>query len=174
MLAILGKSVSDRRNLLLLVIGLLAVLAITMLAVRESSATPGSGVTAEPILATELAEPLRAKFKEDGSGFGDGTEVTNLRLIKFTIAPGGIFGWHQHGGPVWAMVASGTLTIYDGDDPTCTGTVYTGGSAFLDAGDHVHNARNEGSEDVVIYATFMLPDGGALRIDVPDPGVCPF
>lgn len=37
----------------------------------------------------------------------------------------------------------------------------------------VHNARNEGTEPVV-YATFMLPDGGALREDVANPGVCAF
>ncbi len=37
-----------------------------------------------------------------------------------------------------------------------------------------HSHRNEGAEDVVVYATFMLPEGGAPRIDVENPGVCPF
>lgn len=170
----LAQTNSSKKKLALSAIVIVAVLAIVFLAVRETAATPGSGVTPEPIVASELTESVRAKFKEDASGFGEGTEVVSLTLVKFTIAPGGIFGWHRHGGPVWAMVSSGTLTIYDGDDPTCTGTIYTAGSAFLDPGDHTHNARNEGSENVVIYATFMLPEGGAPRIDAPDPGVCPF
>ena len=27
---------------------------------------------------------------------------------------------------------------------------------------------------VVVYGTFMLPEDGLLRIDAPNPGVCPF
>jgi hypothetical protein len=44
----------------------------------------------------------------------------------------------------------------------------------MDPGNHTHIARNEGSENVVVYVTFMLPEGGATRIDVPAPGSCPF
>jgi hypothetical protein len=66
------------------------------------------------------------------------------------------------------------LTLYDSDDPTCTGTSHEPGSAFLDVGNHVHNAWNEGVDDVVVYGTFMLPIGGLIRVDAADPGVCPF
>jgi quercetin dioxygenase-like cupin family protein len=138
------------------------------------SATPGSGVSSEPVALGSLPEPIRAKLKHDHSGFGDGTAVAQIAVIKFTIAPGGFFGWHRHGGPVWVVVAAGELTLYDSDDTTCTGRVHKPGSAFLDEGNHTHNARNEGVNPVVVYGTFMLPAGGAVRIDADDPKVCSF
>jgi quercetin dioxygenase-like cupin family protein len=139
-----------------------------------ASATPSEGVSGEPVALGSLPEPIRAKLKGDEGGFGDGTAVAQIAVIKFTIAPGGFFGWHRHGGPVWVVVAAGELTLYDSDDTTCTGHVHKPGSAFLDAGNHVHNARNEGVNPVVVYGTFMLPAGGAVRVDAADPGVCSF
>ena len=139
-----------------------------------AEATPGSGVSAEPVALGSLPEPIRARFKDDDGGFMAGTAVAQVTVIKFTIAPGGYFGWHRHGGPVWVVVAAGELTLYDSDDTTCTGRVYRPGSAFLDAGNHTHNARNEGANPVVVYGTFLLPAGGAIRIDADDPKVCAF
>jgi quercetin dioxygenase-like cupin family protein len=139
-----------------------------------ASATPGQGVSAEPVAFGSLPEPIRAKLKDDHHGFGDGTAVAQISVIKFTIAPGGFFGWHRHGGPVWVVIAAGELTLYDSDDTTCTGQVHKPGSAFLDSGNHVHNARNEGVNPVVVYGTFMLPAGGAVRVDAEDPKVCAF
>ena len=162
------------RHKVFVVTTLLAVLVSSLVWVGTSMATPGSGVTPSPITAARLADPVQLKFKTEGSGFGNGLEVTNLSMVKFTVVPGGAFGWHQHGGPVWAIIASGTLTLYQGDDPSCQGKEYGPGSALLDPGDHTHNARNESDVDVVVYATFMLPEGGAARIDVPSPGNCPF
>lgn len=152
---------------------LCSALAVALAPVPEAQATPSMGVTPRLVAFGVLPEPVRTKLKDEG-GFGDGTAVENLSLVEFTVAPGGYFGWHVHGGPVWVMVKQGTLTLYDANDRTCTGTPYQPGSALLDGGNHVHNARNEGQEPVVIYATFMLPEGGQLRIDAPDPGVCPF
>lgn len=140
----------------------------------EAGATPGSGVSSEPVAFGSLPEPIRAKLKDDLGGFGDGTDVAQIAVIKFTIAPGGYFGWHRHGGPVWVVVAAGELTLYDSDDTTCTGRLHKPGSAFLDAGSHVHNARNEGVNPVVVYGTFLLPAGGAVRLDAADPKVCSF
>lgn len=154
---------------------LCCTLAFSMAPANDASATPGFGVTPRPVALGGLPEPVRAKFKaHHADGFGDGTAVSDLVVVEYTIAPGGYFGWHQHGGPVWVVIKEGTLSLYDGGDPTCTAATYPAGSAFLDAGDHTHNARNEGTVPVVVYGTFMLPDGAALRIDAPNPGVCPF
>jgi quercetin dioxygenase-like cupin family protein len=131
--------------------------------------TPGKDVVGEPLASGSLAEPVRAKLKDHEGGFGDGTAVAQVSTIKYTVQPGGYFGWHRHGGPVWVVVAAGTLTLYEGDDATCTGHDQPAGRAFLDPGDHVHNARNEGSVPVVVYATFLLPAGGQTRIDAPAP-----
>ncbi len=157
----------------LFAIALILVLVASMAVwVGTSKATPASGLTTEPIASGNLSGPIDAKFKSP-SGVVH-TDVTKITMIKQTLTPGGTTGWHQHGGPIWVVIASGTLTLYDGDDPSCTGVVYPPGSAFLDPGNHTHLARNEGSENVVVYVTFMLPEGGVPRIDVPAPGNCPF
>ena len=137
-----------------------------------AEATAGAGVVSEVIAVGDLPMDIRAKLKAE-EGFGDGTDVARIAVVKFTIAPNGYFGWHRHGGPVWVAVTQGTLTLYDPDEAGCPATSYGTGSAFLDAGTHVHNARNEGTEPVVVYGTFMLPAGGLVRIDAPDPGGCP-
>jgi quercetin dioxygenase-like cupin family protein len=155
---------------LLVVVALTAlVLFSTVIPVR---ATPGSGVTGELLASGTLPEEVPSKFKtETGIVHAD---VSKINVIRHTITPGGVFGWHQHGGPLWATVVSGNLTVYHGDDPTCTGEVYPAGSVFMDSGNHTHNARNEGTENLVVVVTYMLPEGGAPRVDVPDPGICPF
>ena len=145
----------------------LVILSSLALWVNTSEATPGSGVTAQPIASGKLGDAVRAKFKpETGVVRAD---VSNVTLVKYTVAPGGVFGWHQHGGPLWAVVAAGTLTFYD---TTCTGVAYSQGSTFMDPGNHTHNARNESTtEEVVVYVTFMLPKDGVTRIDV-NPAPC--
>lgn len=161
----------------------------------EAMATPGAGVTPRSIAIGVLPEAIRARFKAaqddertrrdwrvvPGAGevqpFRDddsAIDVGDIVMIEYTVAPGGFFGWHKHGGPVWVVIKQGALKLYDSRDATCTGTAYAAGSAFLDAGEHVHNARNEGDVPAVVYGTFMLPKNGALRIDAPRPGVCPF
>jgi quercetin dioxygenase-like cupin family protein len=118
-----------------------------------------------------LPEPVRVKIK-DGSKIN--MDVTQVLTYKITIAPGGYTGWHQHGGPHMIIVASGSLTYYEGNDPTCTGTGYSPGSSILDPGFDTHFVRNEGTVDVVTYVTQLLPAGGVFRIDVPAPGNCSF
>jgi quercetin dioxygenase-like cupin family protein len=165
-----GDSKMFKRKLLI-VAAILAVLVSSMAWVG-TSATPATGVTVEPITAGSLSDPISAKFKPP-SGVVH-TDTSRITISKVTFAPGGDAGWHQHSGPVWVVVASGSLTFYEGGDPTCTGEVFPQGSAFMDPGNHTHTARNEGSGNLVIYVVFMTPQGGATRIDVPAPGNCPF
>ena len=164
-----------RRSTAALVPLLGCTLVVAMALPGGAAATTGAGVTPRAVAVGGLDAPVRAKLKAyEGSGFGDGTAVDDIVVIEYTVAPGGYFGWHQHGGPVWVVVNSGTLTLYGADDPTCSGTPHPAGSAFLDAGNHTHNARNEGTAPVVVVAIFMLPNGAPMRIDAPNPGVCPF
>jgi quercetin dioxygenase-like cupin family protein len=159
------------KTLLVLVL-VLTVMITSLVAAKTVAATPGSGITPEVIATGLLAAPVPSKFKTELGNVR--TDVSRTTLIKYTIAPGGVFGWHQHGGPLWVIVESGSLTFYEANDPSCTGKVYPAGSTFMDPGNHVHNARNEGSTDLVIYTVFMLPEGGATRLDAPHPGTCPF
>jgi len=162
----------NSKKLVIFVLTVAVLLASSIYPVTKVGATPGSGVTGELIASGTLPEKVPAKFKIETGNVQ--VDVSTINVIRYTIAPGGVFGWHQHGGPLWATVVSGNLTIYHGDDQTCTGEVYPAGSVFMDTGNDTHNARNEGTENLVVLVTFMLPEGGAPRIDVPNPGNCPF
>ena len=101
---------------------------------------------------------------------------TDTVVLTTTIAPGGSTGWHSHPGPAFIVVTQGTITLYDGNDPTCTPHRYGPGTGFFDPGfGHVHLARNEGTTPVTEVVTYLnVPPGGSPRIDEPAPGNCPF
>lgn len=102
-------------------------------------------------------------------GISDGYFLTNV------WQPGGTTGWHTHPSSTLIIVTAGTITHYDGDDPTCTPHVYTTGMTFVDrGGTHVHNVRNEGAVDAQVIAFRLVPTGQPGRIDAPDPGNCSF
>ena len=98
----------------------------------------------------------------------------DIAVQSIVFQPGGNSGWHQHPGPVFIQVVSGTMTFYESDDPTCTPVVRTAGQGFLDVGDHAHYARNETSTPAQNIVTYFAPPGVPLRIDAPNPGNCPF
>jgi quercetin dioxygenase-like cupin family protein len=165
-------------RLLLLVVAFaglaFALILASTAAPGTALATPAMGVSQTPIASGVLPEPISLKFKTGDGGFGKGLDVSNVAIVKNIVAPGGYFGWHQHSGPSWIIVTEGTLTFYDAHDPTCTGHPVSAGGAYFDPGDHVHNARNETNAPAENYVVRTLPAGGAPRIDMPDPGVCPF
>ena len=116
-------------------------------------------------------------------------DSTDIAVSNVVVAPGGTSGWHTHPGPVFVVVKTGTITFYragkhsglDGDEenpnnaahgPTCSRTVYPAGSAFVEvpAPGHVMLAKNEGSIEATVTATYFAPPGAALRIDQPAPG----
>ena len=87
-------------------------------------------------------------------------------------------GWHTHPGPSFIVVMQGSVTAYDGDDPTCMPHVYTAGTAdnaFIDpGGGHVHLIRNETGSVAKTIAVQLIPAGAGRRQDAPDPGNCSF
>jgi hypothetical protein len=86
-------------------------------------------------------------------------------------------GWHTHPGPSLVIVTQGTVTEYDGNDPTCTPHVYSanGTNAFIDiGGGAVHIIRNESSAVAKTIAVQLIPAGAVRRQDAPDPGNCSF
>jgi quercetin dioxygenase-like cupin family protein len=137
-------------------------------------ATPPSGVTSktfavgqfDEIAAKTLSSSWQARISTKGE--------SDLHVVENTIAAGGSFGWHSHPGPSLVIVKTGALTLYRGDDPTCTPQVVEAGSGFVDNGGDVHLVRNEGSVVTVVYVTSLVPRGAPRRIDEPSPGNCPF
>ena len=116
------------KMLVVFALALIALMSSALFPVIPVRATPGSGVTGETLASGTLPEVVPAKFKAE-TGIVQ-SDVSKITVIRHTITPGGVFGWHQHGGPLWATVVSGNLTVYHGDDPTCTGEVYPAGSVF--------------------------------------------
>lgn len=98
----------------------------------------------------------------------------DMAVQDIVFAPGAVSGWHQHPGPVFILVKSGTMTFYEAGDRHCTPIVRTAGQGYLDDG-LGHIARNETAlpaENIVVY---LAPEAAALRIDIPTaPGNCPF
>jgi hypothetical protein len=87
-------------------------------------------------------------------------------------------GWHTHPGPSFVIVTQGTVTEYDGDDPTCTPHVYSanGTNAFIDiGGGAVHIIRDESGAVAKTTVVQLIPAAAQRRQDVtPAPGNCPF
>ena len=103
---------------------------------------------------------------------------SDLYVQQNVWQPGGSTGWHTHPGPSLIIVTAGTVTVYDGDDPTCTPHVYSAAgpnTAFVDpGGGHVHIIRNETTTVAQTVAVQIIPAGATRRQDAPDPGNCPF
>jgi hypothetical protein len=114
-------------------------------------------------------------------------ENTDIAMSTVVVGAGGTSGWHSHPGPVLVIVKTGAITFYragghsglgfddaanNGNAPTCTRTVYPAGSAFVEvpAPGHVMLARNEGTVEATVSATYFAPPGAALRIDQSAPG----
>ena len=141
-------------------------------------ATPSSG-----FVSTTLAV---ARFGEiDVKNFTDPADIWQARLKTHGLsdvyvqsnvwAPGGTSGWHTHPGHSLILVMAGTVTAYEGDDPTCTPHVYSQGMGFVDpGGDHVHVLRNEGPIEARTTTVQLIPAAAARRIDVAAPGNCAF
>ena len=160
---------------LLAAVGLFAVIAVSG---ATALLTPGSGVTGVVFARGSFTESTDIKFKV-GEGKREVIHVPRAQetvVQRIDVAAGGHTGWHSHPGPVVVVIKSGTMSFYDGDDPTCTVKTYSAGDVFIDAGQgHSHIARNETGENLELYATYFdVPVGEPFRIDMPDPGYCQF
>ena len=158
---------------------LVTLLAVVMAFAAAALATPGSGVTGVIQARAKFLVPVDIKVKIDDQH----QEVIHVPDSKDTVIqqvvfePQGFTGWHSHPGPAIALVKSGTLTLFDSDDPSCTGKTYTAGQAFIDHGQgHGHLAGNpSATERAELWITYFdVPPGAAPRVDQPGPSSCPF
>ena len=146
--------------------GAALLVGLVVLAIGATAlATPIVGVQGTN-LAVGAFESLQAKtLTPDWQARIDTKGATDVYIVENKIAPGGTFGWHSHPGPSIVVVKSGELTLYSGDDPTCTPTRVPAGSGFVDDGGDVHMVRNEGTVETVVYVTSLVPKGAPRRID---------
>jgi quercetin dioxygenase-like cupin family protein len=151
-----------------------AAVAAGALAQLVALATPSSGIT-QVVVGHAAYDAIDADAKQPGWKAWLKTKgESDVYVNSNTGIPGASSGWHSHPGLSIVSVVAGTVTLYDADDPTCTPTVVTAGHGFVEAGDHVHILRNEGTVNAQWVTTAIRPAGSAARIDQPDPGNCPF
>ncbi len=98
------------------------------------------------------------------SQFFDGPATVTVRTL--TIAPGEVLAWHYHPGYAFNVVKSGRLTVEEG----CGGEVTLGpGQGFEEMDGQVHRAKNlSATEDVVVYNTFIMPQGKPTTVNTPN------
>jgi hypothetical protein len=143
-------------------------------------ATPASGFTGTTLALGRFGEiDVFGQLIPHGPGVWLSMQKTkglsDVYVQSNIWQPGGTTGWHTHPGHSLIIVTSGTVTAYEGNDPTCTPTVYTQGMGFVDpGGDHVHLIRNEGTVLASTIVTQLIPAGAVRRIDAADPGNCRF
>lgn len=116
-----------------------------------------AGYVVTPLARGSFPDPTTMLFKvKPGSKttVSQVTDPSDVLTVRLTFQPGGTVGWHTHNGPVIVTVASGALTLIDGDD--CVTRVYQSGQSFVDPGQgHVHLAYNATAGETVLYATFL-------------------
>jgi quercetin dioxygenase-like cupin family protein len=132
----------------------------------------GSAVAAQPtppsasLLGRGTLGPIDAEHQ--------GVEVerdhsADHAVAEITFPPGSSTGWHDHPGVVLVTVTSGRLQFID---ENCEREVFEAGESFVEAGDP-GLARNRGSVDTVVIATWVLPTKAeALTVPVDPPKGC--
>jgi len=173
--------------------GALAVAGFIWAVPFVAGATPPSGISFTPIGRATVPEfDVRRRFRvqTEDTEIGkhedktwklalEATAPIDVATQVVTFQPGGSSGWHTHPGPVFFTVKTGTLTVYEGDDPSCTPLVFPAGTGAVEAGtsSHIHMVRNETNSTAEAVVTYMVPVGtpqNQLRTDLPNPGNCPF
>jgi quercetin dioxygenase-like cupin family protein len=153
----------------LVALGAVAAAATAMLAFDPVPAGP-QGVHITPLSKGTIGSSVHAKAA--------GIEITthgrkDILITAITVDAGGSFGWHTHPGPVLVAVASGTLSLYEPHHGRCPKRSVRAGHGFIEGGGDVHLARNEGSQPVQIYATFLARTGTTKFLTtVPEPAGC--
>lgn len=163
------------------------LLAMTLVALALAAyagnavATPGTGfvgVTLAKATFGNINSHVNSKDPQFWNEVIQTRGASDLYVQQNTWQPGGSTGWHTHPGPSFVIVTQGTVTVYEGDDATCTPHTYTAGTAdnsFVDiGGGDVHMIRNETRAVAQTVAVQLTPAGGTRRIDAPNPGHCSF
>jgi quercetin dioxygenase-like cupin family protein len=146
---------------LFILAALLGALGTTAVAL----AAGGSPITEKILGAASISHPYTI----------DVTKPADVIDAQATVPPGASFGWHYHRAAVVVVVKSGTLTLYDSADRTCTPQRYHAGQGFTEKPHHVHLARNEGRTKAVVLVTYLgLKHGVNPDVPAPSPGNCPF
>ncbi|HWH33947.1 MAG TPA: hypothetical protein VNT56_01350 [Acidimicrobiales bacterium] len=139
-------------------VGSVVGLGVTAAGIAVGGATPGSGSSSTLIGRAPVSEEVDINT---GAIKLKTKEPFDVITQTVTIQPGGTSGWHGHPGPVFVVVKTGAVTVYD---QSCTTRRYSAGQGFVEGPDPAV-VRNEGSEVSESVATLLVPQGQPARID---------
>ena len=88
----------------------------------------------------------------------------NVTVRILTLKPGEMLPWHYHPGYAFNIVKSGTLTVEDGCG---TKRTLTAGQGFEAIDGRVHRGRNMSDQEVIVYDSFLIPQGKPNTITFP-------
>jgi quercetin dioxygenase-like cupin family protein len=139
------------------VIGIVGVLAATALG------TPGAGTSGSPAPAFRASMDDSIQINTERIKFQT-KDAADVLTQTVTYAPGAYSGWHLHPGIVIVSVKEGSVTRQFAD---CSYERHPAGTAFIENGeDPAMEVRNlSATESAVLYVTWVVPDGGATRVD---------
>ena len=146
------------------IVGAAVVVVVTAAGVAVGSATPSSGSLTTVLGRGLVGEDVKINTKAIKLKTKEPFEIITQTV---TFQPGGTSGWHSHPGPVFVVVKSGTVTVYDA---SCTPRRYSAGQGFLE-GPEPAVVRNEGTTVSENIATLLVPAGEPARTDAPS--ACP-
>ena len=141
-------------------IGSAAVLALLAGSALAAAPSPSISFVARGTVGSLDAENQGVEVQRERSA--------DHAVAGITFPPGSSTGWHKHPGVVVVTVASGSIQHIDAN---CERETFEAGDGFFEEGG-VHLARNTGSKDAVIYATWIIPtrtpsDGLTIPKDAP-------
>ncbi|HEY3210762.1 MAG TPA: hypothetical protein VGL18_13420 [Actinomycetota bacterium] len=145
-----------------------AAVGVAVLGIVTATAlgSPGGGFE-QTILGhrATLANAIHSNF--DGIKLKTKAPVDE-QMITITYHPGGFSGWHYHPGFVMVIVESGHITAHFSD---CSTKTYGPHEAFFESGHEPFMVSNDSAtEDAVVYAAFMAPQGSPFRVETDVPG----
>lgn len=119
---------------------------------------PTGGFSSQILTRGSFVDDVDITFRfKEGQGATTISRVgtpSDVIMGRIAIQPGGALPWHTHPGPVIVTIASGDLTVVDGEG--CAAHTYHAAQSFVDAGHgHVHVAFNPGATETVLYATYL-------------------
>jgi hypothetical protein len=161
---------SPRGRIRSFVAATVAVVALGAIAVGGAIANPATGVS-PTLLSRGTFDSFKVTGYPDGAGLfkAEAKQPIDVVVRRHEYAVGGNTGWHAHPYPVFVTVISGTLTFYERDDPTCTGTVVTAGHGYVDSG-RGHIGVNESGAPATDISVIMAPVGAVFRTELTVPG----
>ncbi|MFD7029260.1 cupin domain-containing protein [Streptomyces sp. NPDC059917] len=136
-------------------VGTAAAVTVVLTATGATASAGAPGAGPAPVVK-EIAQG-----RQDGPLDVSVKEPVQVNFREITLPPGGSTGRHCHYGQLIAVVKSGTLTHYAPDHEGGV-RVYRAGDSVVEGSGYVHEGRNEGSEDMVLWVTYVTPEGKPL------------